>query len=482
LDLQGKLAELEKLSHDAPELPAESEADVAELEKLESARSDFEAKVVGLNETLSNLEELSAIFAAFEKQVATFNARIEKILKSVGLGAEVTSLTATAPSKASVAKVVDSRRTEIEQEITVLSHGELQSVESLTASIISLQEKLNFSTARKSEYEKFQADRKALDETITSLKREIGDIEQNVVPTLNSQRASRIERYLDFFDILLEERGALEKLYDPLGRALSQGGETDKKLTFASKIAFNATKQAFSAMELIDSRKRRSPYREQEDLEIAIKKAMTKIEHFGYDREKTRDVVLEFRNTFLHDPDGNEITFADHLRKGKTEEDFNNWFFDVSNFSVNYSIKFDDKELQLLSPGQKGIVLLLVYLEVDQDDSRPLIIDQPEDNLDSLSVYSNLIEFFRERKRTRQIIIITHNPNLVVNTDAEQIIIADFNGSRNPHIQYRSGALEDVSSSPDQPSIREGVCRVLEGGEEAFLRREQKYAISGMPS
>ncbi|MGA9414149.1 MAG: hypothetical protein WBV60_05615, partial [Terriglobales bacterium] len=106
-----------------------------------------------------------------------------------------------------------------------------------------------------------------------------------------------------------------------------------------------------------------------------------------------------------------------------------------------------------------------------------LIIDQPEDNLDSLSVYASLIEYFRKRKKTRQIIIITHNPNLVVNTDAEQIVIADFDGIRNPHIQYKSGALEDIAGSEQEPSIREGVCRVLEGGREAFLRREQKYAI-----
>lgn len=83
----------------------------------------------------------------------------------------------------------------------------------------------------------------------------------------------------------------------------------------------------------------------------------------------------------------------------------------------------------------------------------------------------------RKRKKTRQIIIITHNPNLVVNTDAEQIVIAEFDGARNPHIQYRSGALEDVAGSGQEPSIREGVCRVLEGGREAFLKREQKYAL-----
>jgi len=309
------------------------------------------------------------------------------------------------------------------------------------------------------------------------LNREIADIDQNVVPKLKEQRGSRVERYLDFFDVLTEERAALEKLYNPLRDALSRGGETDKKLTFVSKIAFNATKHAAAAMELLDTRKRKCPYGDKEELEVAIKKSMMKIENFGYTREKTREVILDLRSSFLRDAEGKDISFADQLRKEKTEEDFNNWFFDLGNFSVSYSIKFDDKDLQLLSPGQKGIVLLLVYLEVDQEDSRPLIIDQPEDNLDSLSVYASLIEYFRKRKKTRQIIIITHNPNLVVNTDAEQIVIADFDGIRHPHIQYKSGALEDTAGTDQEPSIREGVCRVLEGGREAFLRREQKYAI-----
>ena len=126
--------------------------------------------------------------------------------------------------------------------------------------------------------------------------------------------------------------------------------------------------------------------------------------------------------------------------RAKTEEDFNNWFFNLSRYSVSYSITFENKDLSLLSPGQKGIVLLLLYLEIDQDDQRPLIIDQPEDNLDNLSVYSNLIEFFRKRKSKRQIILITHNPNLVVRTDSEQIVIAAYDGSGNPKISIPAPA------------------------------------------
>ena len=205
---------------------------------------------------------------------------------------------------------------------------------------------------------------------------------------------------------------------------------------------------------------------------------MSILENVGYEREATRKEISKFRSSFLQDSDGHAITIGDQAScAGKTEEDFNNWFYNIEPFSVRYSMKFDGKDLGLLSPGQKGIVLLLVYLEVDQDDRRPLIIDQPEDNLDNLSIYSNLVQYFRNRKRTRQIIIITHNPNLVVNTDSEQVIEADFDGSRNPRIVYTSGSLENTSTNPAAPGIRERVCQILEGGTEAFQKREEKYSL-----
>jgi hypothetical protein len=78
---------------------------------------------------------------------------------------------------------------------------------------------------------------------------------------------------------------------------------------------------------------------------------------------------------------------------------------------------------------------------------------------------------------TRQIIIITHNPNLVINTDAEQVLVANFDGSRAPKIVYRSGALEDSNPAGPVVGIREEACKLLEGGTKAFQLREQRYSI-----
>lgn len=132
----------------------------------------------------------------------------------------------------------------------------------------------------------------------------------------------------------------------------------------------------------------------------------------------------------------------------------------------------------MLSPGTKGIVLLILYLAVDVRDIRPLIIDQPDENLDNLSTYEILRAYFREAKKRRQIIIITHNPNLVVNTDAEQVIVAESTLRANglPAMAYTCGSLEaGKGDGPLTDSIRGAVCRIMEGGKNAFKMREKRY-------
>jgi len=101
------------------------------------------------------------------------------------------------------------------------------------------------------------------------------------------------------------------------------------------------------------------------------------------------------------------------------------------------------------------------------------LIDQPEENLDPKSVFQDLVPHFREARKRRQVIIVTHNANLVVNTDADQVIVASSTptpGGGLPTILYESGSLENSS-------IRHAVCDILEGGERAFLERERRYRL-----
>lgn len=111
-----------------------------------------------------------------------------------------------------------------------------------------------------------------------------------------------------------------------------------------------------------------------------------------------------------------------------------------------------------------------LYLEIDRDDDRPLIIDQPEEDLDPKSIFDELVERFRKTKQRRQIIIVTHNANLVVSADADQVIVATCGPHRPgmlPEITYQSDGLEN-------PTIRRLVCEILEGGEASFYERARR--------
>ena len=152
---------------------------------------------------------------------------------------------------------------------------------------------------------------------------------------------------------------------------------------------------------------------------------------------------------------------------------FAKWLYGTDHIRIQYGISYDSTDIRKLSPGTRGIVLLLLYLALDENDDRPLIIDQPEENLDPKSVFEELVGLFVKAKTKRQVIIVTHNANLVVNTDADQVLIAEAGPHKPgalPPITYTSGGLETAS-------IREAVCNILEGGERAFRERARRLRI-----
>lgn len=136
-------------------------------------------------------------------------------------------------------------------------------------------------------------------------------------------------------------------------------------------------------------------------------------------------------------------------------------------------IEYLGKAPDQLSVGQRGTFYVCMKLATDPFGS-PFIFDQPEDDLDNKFIMGELVPLFREIKKYRQVIIATHNANLVVNADAEQIIIA---ANEDEKLNYVSGSLENSSNIPPM-GIREHVCDILEGGKTAFESREKKYGFT----
>jgi len=152
-------------------------------------------------------------------------------------------------------------------------------------------------------------------------------------------------------------------------------------------------------------------------------------------------------------------------------------------FDISYDLMQGNDRLGHMSPGKKGIILFQLFLHMSASRD-PILIDQPEDNLDNRTVYKELNDFIKEKKLQRQIIIVSHNSNLVVSTDSENVIVAHQNSnSIQPKFEYINGALEDTFTHTSEThtlkkqGIREHVCEILEGGVEAFKKREKKYNI-----
>lgn len=159
-------------------------------------------------------------------------------------------------------------------------------------------------------------------------------------------------------------------------------------------------------------------------------------------------------NSFLKAEADKRPEFIDHIL----------CWFPEDGLQVEYSRKGDGRDFQSIgqaSAGQRAAAMLAFLLA---HGNEPLVLDQPEDDLDNHLIYGLVVQQIRSNKLRRQLIIVTHNPNIVVNGDAELIHVLDFN--HQCHVK-QTGSLQDQA-------MRREVCQVMEGGEEAFERRYQR--------
>jgi energy-coupling factor transporter ATP-binding protein EcfA2 len=286
-------------------------------------------------------------------------------------------------------------------------------------------------------------------------------------------QTERDESYGRVFDAIVGEQNALAGLYAPLMDRLASSSGTLKKLSFSVSRIVNADAWGgFAEEELIDCRKSGPFYGRGSLIKLAnseLRPAWETGSAAVVQTAMTSFIARYWKDLIAHAPyvPAQKQEFRDWLRK------FARWLFSTDHIDIRYEIAYDGVDIRKLSPGTRGIVLLLLYLALDDADDRPLVIDQPEENLDPKSVFDELVSLFMTAKTKRQVVMVTHNANLVVNTDADQIIIADVGphpAQGLPSITYVAGGLEDAD-------IRKAVCNILEGGEEAFRERARRLRV-----
>ena len=137
----------------------------------------------------------------------------------------------------------------------------------------------------------------------------------------------------------------------------------------------------------------------------------------------------------------------------------------VNPYKIQFEVIEDGQELTSeMSVGQRSITMLKLLVEFS-DEKYPILLDQPEDDLDNEAIYTRMVKFIKKKKKERQFIVVTHNANVVLGADVENVIVCSRVVAK---YSIENDAIEEKN-------IRENICRLLEGGKEAFNKRERQY-------
>lgn len=280
---------------------------------------------------------------------------------------------------------------------------------------------------------------------------------------LEAKHVKRREIAKGLHGVLDEQRASRAALFEPI-QSLVEGNKligAEYKLEFQARLTgalSDFTDKVFSLV-----KQQSGILRGQVESNAALKAVLGGVDFSDSDQTvRFVEKVLEMIKSTSVDGDMSAI-----LRKDQSARTLYDYMFGLSYLEPAYTLLFQDTPIEQLSPGQRGALLLIFYLLVDTKRN-PIVLDQPEENLDNETIVSLLVPVVIEAKKHRQIIMVTHNPNLAVVCDAEQIIHATFTRADSQRIAYHSGSIEN-----EETNLR--VVDVLEGTMRAFSNRGGKY-------
>ena len=459
----------EQLSEDEKKTSDNLEVIGEKLKEVEKSCIIRTATNLNLSARLRSIKSIREHQQILENQFQKFRENTEKDFKNIEIEFDETySLTLNSAT-------LQNTETEISKKQKLLSAEDIKEQEEKTSLLSKqtvLKEKLN---ARQLAYQQnlksIETWKNKLDElngtsempeTLKGIEERISQLDE--LPRLLKEKTD-IRKILtgDIFDILDEQRCARERLFKPVQDLIQNNSliQEEFKLQFQAMLGATRESMIYNFYSLI--KQNTGEFRGEDESYSLIIKLFEK-----YDITNKSDLLLliEELNAKIHDAslDGNLETM---LRKDKKIKDVYDLIYGLSYIEPRYSLVFQNTKIEQLSPGQRGALLLIFYLLVDKGQN-PIILDQPEENLDNETVFNLLVPVLSQAKKRRQVIMVTHNPNLAVVCDAEQIIYSSFSRTNNSRIEYISGAIEN-------PIINEHVVNILEGTFPAFNNRKDKY-------
>lgn len=332
-----------------------------------------------------------------------------------------------------------------------------------------LEEKKNWDDKKKS-----ITGEKNIVDTIEYYKNELNNIDTEIPKKLRGLYSERKAISRNIIDVIYQRKELFPSLYDYAKNYANKRADEFKInvndfINFESQIKIN---QDFSRQFLnMINQQRKGTFQGKDNGEEQLINITKKIDCEIADEliELPENIIKAIEFNLVDDPKCTlEQNFDSQLLVDSRAKLYD-FLYSFDYVDTNFDITFAGGRVPNLSPGEKGNLLLIFYLLIDKD-TRPIIIDQPEDNLDNETIYKKLVPFIREIKKYRQIILVTHNPNLAIVCDSEQIIYASIDKINKNKIDYSYGSIEALN-------IRNKALDVLEGTEPAFCNRKEKYRI-----
>jgi ABC-type cobalamin/Fe3+-siderophores transport system ATPase subunit len=453
-----------------------------EIERLQKNLEDLTKRAGLTTEEITLFKDLTTSIDSCNKRIDRFeqeNLQIESLkryLEDMFITDAINSLSFI-PNDEYIERLFDIFRLRVRD--AIISEKEKfeiilnEKIEKMSRIINNLQKRINRSNEKLSPIltkNQIQNEIKAIENNILSEKEKIGLIEIKEKEIIEIKKTRDGIVFIDFYKQICDS-------YDILANAINEKigekwieGKTNLDLKAAH--IFQSAKFVDAISSVINTRK----YLENQFADCGFMES-----DYQYASNHHIDNIRKILYFCIRD----EKRFNNFISSGNTEKLLKALFTDCN--YIDFDIKKGDDSLQDMSEGKMGIVILQLYLSLSKADF-PILIDQPEDHLDNRTVYIELNDYIKQCKQRRQIIMVSHNANLVVNTDAENVIVANQSGedgkdNKKYKFEYVNGALENTFDGLEekgvlyQKGIREHVCEILEGGTDAFKKREEKYNL-----
>lgn len=453
----------------------------AEIDQVESKISEAEAEKLAVSISLQKLRQIKVTIEGLEKSVGERRRSIadELLPYSISIDDVVGFTVSYDKIDQAIASNVDKGgklSVELDGDGTEQNTGLRGTLKALTQERAKI---LNDLGAPEKRYQKYLADlaewrlkRQAIEgdksdpATLEGLKSSLAYIADGLQSDIDKYRAERTGYVKEIFEVKSKLVEVYQNIKTSIDESLSENHDLLGKYDVAIKSCFEFEESFIRQFQGYISQNVKGSFYGKDAGQMKLRGLLESVDLS--DPEK----LVVFFDTLI---DHLEKDYRDLAKKPVRYIDdqvqdlngFYNYLYSLDYLTEAYSLEMGGKQLQQLSPGEKGALLLIFYLLLDKDN-KPLIIDQPEDNLDNQSVSRILVPFIKKAKLRRQIFMVTHNPNLAVVADAEQVIHVNIEKDKDNRVTVNPGSIESRE-------VNQAIVDILEGTMPAFRQRDRKY-------